>query len=108
MLIYCNCVLILKKFYFLECGIKNVDCQIGNGADYSGETSQTVSGLTCQAWNVKTPHHHGFERLGGHNHCRNPDGEPGAWCYTTNANKRWELCNVRQCSDCDKGNFFLG
>merc|ERR1719320_1567075 len=85
-----------------ECGIKNVECQIGNGADYSGETSQTVSGLTCQAWNVKIPHHHGFERLGGHNHCRNPDGEPGVWCYTTNPNKRWELCNVRQCSDCDK------
>ena len=89
----------------VKCGIKNVDCQVGNGEDYSGETSQTASGLTCQAWNVQTPHRHNFGRLGAHNHCRNPDGEPGAWCYTTSPDKRYELCNVRQCSACDKGNY---
>ena len=35
--------------------------------------------------------------MGDHNSCRNPDGEPGVWCYTTNANKRWELCDVPIC-----------
>ena len=92
-----------------EClnGVENVDCQFGedykNKGDYIGGTSQTVSGLTCQAWNVQTPHKHEFGRLGDHNHCRNPDGESGVWCYTTNPDKRWELCDVRECNSCDKG-----
>ena len=33
------------------------------------------------------------------NYCRNPDGEPYTpWCYTTDRNKRWELCDVHHCS----------
>jgi len=92
-----------------EClnGIENFDCQFGeNDKDkrgYIGETSQTVSGLTCQAWNVQRPHKHEFGRLGDHNYCRNPDGESGVWCYTTNPDKRWEYCDVRECNGCDKG-----
>ena len=93
----------LLQFLFKDCGIKNIDCQIGNGAAYTGEVHKTKSGIECQAWNVVTPHNHGFGRLGDHNQCRNPDGEPGAWCYTTDKNKRWDLCDVRQCVDCDKG-----
>jgi len=88
-------------------GVENVDCQFGEEEKYKrgyiGGTSQTVSGLTCQAWNVQTPHKHEFGRLGDHNHCRNPDGESGVWCYTTNPDKRWELCDVRECNSCDKG-----
>eukprot|EP00105_Crassostrea_gigas_P043077 XP_019927225.1 PREDICTED: plasminogen [Crassostrea gigas] len=29
--------------------------------------------------------------------CRNPDNEPAPWCYTTDPNKRWELCNISDC-----------
>ena len=28
----------------------------------------------------------------------NPDGEDGAWCYTTDPEVRWELCGVRDCA----------
>jgi len=92
-----------------EClnGIENVDCQFGEKDKYKrgyiGGASQTVSGLTCQAWNVQTPHKHEFARLGDHNHCRNPDEESGVWCYTTSPNKRWDYCDVRECNGCDKG-----
>ena len=32
------------------------------------------------------------------NYCRNPDGEPKVWCYTTNPGDRWERCDVPLCS----------
>eukprot|EP00105_Crassostrea_gigas_P023839 XP_011443863.1 PREDICTED: plasminogen [Crassostrea gigas] len=32
-----------------------------------------------------------------HNYCRNPDNEPGVWCYTTNPKKRWDFCSVPVC-----------
>ena len=28
----------------------------------------------------------------------NDTGEPSAWCYTTDPNKRWELCDIPTCS----------
>ena len=32
------------------------------------------------------------------NYCRNPDGEPTVWCYTTDPGDRWEHCDVPLCS----------
>lgn len=32
------------------------------------------------------------------NYCRNPDGEPRPWCFTTDPNKRWEYCDIPRCS----------
>ena len=32
------------------------------------------------------------------NYCRNPDNEPnGPWCYTTDADTRWEYCSLALC-----------
>lgn len=31
--------------------------------------------------------------LGDFNYCRNPDGNSGIWCYTTDPKKRWEACD---------------
>lgn len=72
-------------------------------ADYRGVIDRTVGGLDCQRWDVQSPHGHtrtperypesGLEE----NYCRNPDGEPRAWCYTTDPGIRWDYCNVPLC-----------
>ena len=74
------------------------------GDGYRGCQNRTISGNVCQAWSSQTPHKHirtkekfpnkGLEdtKNGTHNYCRNPDGEPGIWCYTTDPKKRFELC----------------
>jgi len=60
----------------------------------SPEYQKTISGKICQKWSSQTPHKHRMEIIDGndHNYCRNPDGEPGLWCYTTDTKTRWELC----------------
>ena len=65
-------------------------------AGYRGCQAQTVTGKTCQKWNIQTPHKHkkvlGEKGVGDHNYCRNPDGEDTIWCYTTDPDKRWDYC----------------
>ncbi|XP_066294734.1 neurotrypsin-like [Branchiostoma lanceolatum] len=82
---------------------KSEHCQYKNGASYRGTVAVTKTGLTCQRWDSQTPHDHerapadypssGLEE----NYCRNPDDEPGVWCYTTDNDTRWELCEVPVC-----------
>ncbi|XP_035676060.1 scavenger receptor cysteine-rich domain-containing group B protein-like [Branchiostoma floridae] len=86
------------------------DCQEGNGASYRGTVSVTASGRTCQRWDsqfphihVKTPANHPSSGL-EHNYCRNPDGEHGIWCYTTDLFKRYEYCDGPFCGGCQEGN----
>ena len=61
----------------------------------------TKSGRVCQKWTAKTPHKHDRTPenypdagLGDHNYCRNPDGEPFAWCYTIDPERRFEKCDI--------------
>ncbi|XP_078693756.1 plasminogen-like [Branchiostoma floridae x Branchiostoma belcheri] len=44
------------------------------------------------------------------NYCRNPDSEPGVWCYTTDLSSRFELCDVPACARCQVGDgaFYRG
>jgi hypothetical protein len=77
-------------------------CASEKQADYRGDAAVTVSGRTCQRWDSQSPHSHGLtpEKYPyelEENYCRNPDGEPGAWCYTTDPDERWELCDVPTC-----------
>jgi len=74
-------------------------------ADYRGAMSSTESGRTCQAWSSQAPHTHSRTEaaypdggLGNHNHCRNPDDNDRAWCYTADPGSRWEFCSVPDCA----------
>lgn len=70
----------------------------------------TRAGITCQHWSHQWPNEHvkthtNFPNsgLGGHNHCRNPDGMERPWCYTVDTDLRWDYCIVppaaAQCSE---------
>lgn len=73
--------------------------------DYRGDISTTEAGFECQRWDEQSPHKHSrtatdYPNAGlDENYCRNPDGEPRAWCYTTDPNKRWDFCKVPTCED---------
>ncbi|XP_066553558.1 plasminogen [Amia ocellicauda] len=80
------------------------DCMYCSGEDYRGKVSKTETGFTCQRWDSQTPHTHGYQpqmlpdKYLQENYCRNPDGEPKPWCFTTNPTKRWEFCNIPRCT----------
>lgn len=80
------------------------ECMHCSGENYEGKISTTMSGIECQAWNSQSPHSHGYipskfpNKNLRMNYCRNPDGEPRPWCFTTDPNKRWEFCNIPRCS----------
>uniref|UniRef100_A0A3Q2ZA38 Kringle domain-containing protein n=1 Tax=Kryptolebias marmoratus TaxID=37003 RepID=A0A3Q2ZA38_KRYMA len=33
------------------------------------------------------------------NYCRNPDGDPRPWCFTTSQSKRWDFCSIPRCGN---------
>jgi len=91
------------------CGWDGSDCFVGygecyenaDGDDYRGVANTTTAGTACQFWTHVSPQQHSKQHfnfptsgLGGHNHCRNPDGEAGPWCFTMDPDVRWELCDV--------------
>uniref|UniRef100_A0A8C0J9T8 Kringle domain-containing protein n=1 Tax=Chelonoidis abingdonii TaxID=106734 RepID=A0A8C0J9T8_CHEAB len=99
---------------FDYCNIQECEeCMYCSGENYQGKISQTESGIECQHWDAQQPHSHGYipsnfpEKNLRMNYCRNPDGEPRPWCFTTNPTKRWEFCNIPRCSkpsQCLSGN----
>jgi hypothetical protein len=92
-----------------SCGFDGADCFANhgecyaqrNGADYRGAVSQTETGYECQPWSHQFPHQHQKVHanypdagLGGHNRCRNPDGDVAPWCYTLVDEPAWGYCAV--------------
>ena len=86
------------------------------GVSYRGKQDKTVSGKICQAWTAQSPQSHTWynvdENFNGEtvleagNYCRNPSGHneevshDTIWCYTTDADTRWEECEPL-CDDFD-------
>ncbi|XP_035682666.1 plasminogen-like [Branchiostoma floridae] len=91
--------------------VYSTNCAFGDGSTYRGTVSQTQSGIPCQRWDSQSPHQHNYPSTYPDagldwNFCRNPDGEPMTWCYTTDSNFRWQYCNVPSCfpNECYSGN----
>ena len=96
----------VQSVIFLFFQDDDVECYTDNrGRDYRGYVSVTETGKTCQSWSADEPHDHDYTQeeysehsesgLGDHNFCRNPNGETaGPWCYTTDPDTPWELCDV--------------
>ncbi|KAI0223857.1 Plasminogen [Lamellibrachia satsuma] len=83
--------------------------QTSRGFDYKGYQRRTVSGRTCQAWAAQQPHGHmQCKPRNRGNYCTNmADLEPTCnqtkpWCYTTDPNLRWEVCDIPKCGGVDR------
>uniref|UniRef100_A0A8C9ZSJ6 Plasminogen n=1 Tax=Sander lucioperca TaxID=283035 RepID=A0A8C9ZSJ6_SANLU len=90
-----------------HCGIPSCTgkpCIHCSGEDYRGKISTTEKGFTCQRWDSQKPHNHGYspsalpEKYLEENYCRNPDGDPRPWCFTTSGSKRWDFCSIPRCT----------
>uniref|UniRef100_A0A3P8NAL8 Plasminogen n=1 Tax=Astatotilapia calliptera TaxID=8154 RepID=A0A3P8NAL8_ASTCA len=80
------------------------ECMVCNGENYRGKISTTENGFTCQRWDSQKPHNHGYNpstlplKYLEENYCRNPDGDPRPWCFTTSSSKRWDFCSIPRCT----------
>ncbi|XP_062298225.1 hyaluronan-binding protein 2-like [Scomber scombrus] len=90
------------------CEVRPNDCYQEDGELYRGMVSVTVDGEDCLDWNSyfilqkggdPFREYAGFDGIGPHNYCRNPDGDDQPWCYINkNGTLRWSYCNVNKCS----------
>jgi len=69
------------------------------GVSYRGRQDRTETGKLCQKWSSQSPHSHNYNTHLDHNFCRNPDNEDTIWCYTTDPQTRWELCEPSSSRD---------
>jgi len=75
------------------------------GSSYRGDVAVTKSGRDCQRWDSKSlngisyPDKYPNDGLND-NYCRNPDGEPGPWCfYAEGSSLSWGRCDVPICNE---------
>ncbi|KAM9837931.1 hyaluronan-binding protein 2 [Aulostomus maculatus] len=89
------------------CEVGPDDCYRGDGEFYRGMVSVTVDGEECLDWNSyfilqkggdPFKEYAGFDGLGPHSYCRNPDGDDQPWCFINkNGKLKWNYCNIRKC-----------
>ena len=79
-------------------------CYREQGRGYRGTAATTRSGYSCVPWShhqkeVSVVEH--LELVGGHNYCRNPEGqyqEQEPWCFTNDDRVTREVCALPQCT----------
>ncbi|KAK1881795.1 Hyaluronan-binding protein 2 [Dissostichus eleginoides] len=86
------------------CEVGPNDCYQEDGEFYRGMVSETVEGKDCLDWNAyfivqkggdPFQEYAGFDGIGPHNYCRNPDGDDQPWCFINNNGKLiWSHCNL--------------
>uniref|UniRef100_A0A4W4FYN9 Kringle domain-containing protein n=1 Tax=Electrophorus electricus TaxID=8005 RepID=A0A4W4FYN9_ELEEL len=71
------------------------ECMHCSGENYRGKISTTEGGYTWikALYSFLLP-----DKYLEENYCRNPDGEPRPWCFTTNPSKRWDFCPIPRCN----------
>ncbi|XP_053387239.1 fibropellin-3-like [Mercenaria mercenaria] len=97
----CTC---LPEYTGLHC---EQACFTGSPWNYTGTINLTLTGRQCQRWDSQTPHSHTCTDLqyfpetvlaDAQNYCRNPESSYDTpWCFTTDAAKEWENCDVIEC-----------
>ncbi|XP_070545645.1 uncharacterized protein [Ptychodera flava] len=68
---------------------RGMECYtLDDGTDYRGHVSLSSWGERCMNWSSLDPSKFKYtpstapgKGLGNHNYCRNPNDEPGTWCY---------------------------
>ncbi|XP_044193953.1 hyaluronan-binding protein 2-like isoform X2 [Thunnus albacares] len=90
------------------CEVDPNDCYQEDGEFYRGMVSVTVDGEDCLDWNSyfvlqkggdPFKEYAGFDGIGPHNYCRNPDGDDQPWCFINkNGTLKWGYCNIKKCS----------
>jgi len=77
-------------------------CYEGDGKEYRGDLAATISGRICQPWKNNWGEWipSSYPELTS-NHCRNPSGGTGPWCYWKEAygSDGWDYCGLPKCSD---------
>ncbi|CAC5392034.1 unnamed protein product [Mytilus coruscus] len=65
------------------------------GVKYRGSVNTTKTGRSCQLWSSRFEYD---QFPDDHNYCRNPNNDSrGPWCYTNDAYKVSESCNIPYC-----------
>uniref|UniRef100_H2U792 trypsin n=1 Tax=Takifugu rubripes TaxID=31033 RepID=H2U792_TAKRU len=90
------------------CEVGPNDCYQEDGEFYRGMVSVTVEGEECLDWNSyfilqkgsdPIQEYAGFDGIGPHNYCRNPDGDDQPWCFINKNNRlKWNYCKIRKCA----------
>ena len=82
------------------------DCRFSTqGIDYTGHTSKTGRGYTCQRW-YNYPADLFLDGKNNHNYCRNPMEDRGGgysnqpWCFYGSSSYQWDYCtNIPICGE---------